>query len=147
MPILGGACKLNQELGTDPKFSARSFSIEDTSDLNFDAEASFQLRSDGTIWRIRDFQPDDQIGRWDNGIGSLTISDYDFRMSTTSGSSNTGSSTDVWILGVNLLSWGVRIISGITSSPQNYEGEIQVRPTGGGANYDVADVTLLAQEI
>ena len=94
------------------------------------------------IWQIRDNDTDTQIGRWDNGLGTLTIGDYDFRMDTSSGNIDRGQSADTWINGFHLMSWGVEETG---TGIQNWSGTIRVRPAGGGSDHDTASGTLQAE--
>lgn len=146
MPLLGGASKLSQSMvmATDPRFTNKPYTIFDFALPPLDAGCRLQLRGDGTVWALRDQALDINIGRWDNGLGTLTLGDYDLRMDTVSGSLGYtgGESADVWVPGVVNMFWGVQE-TGIGIS--DFEGNLRIRPSGGGSDFDIVGVTMMAE--
>lgn len=134
MPLLGGAGKMGGgSTANEPRFTGGNFVANDFATPPFEATAEIELLGDGTVWRRLGQGSDAQIGRWDNGLGTLTIGDYDFRADIVAGSPNSpgSESANVWIVG-HVMRWGVEEDAAIS----NFNFTLRVRPTGGGADYD-----------
>lgn len=143
MPLLGGASKLVTSVaGTDPMFSGDPYNLTDLGLPPIEpAVCDIQLRSNGTVWNIRNTLPSQQVGRWDAGLGSLDIADYDFQLEKVLGDIGRGESQNSWIQGFGGMYWGV-FETGFGS--EEFVGTLRVRPTGGGADFDTASVALTA---
>ncbi len=108
------------------------------------AEAEIQLQADGDVRGVRLNLPDFDDGTW--YTSPELMSDYDFRLDTTSGSLNSPGTqaADTWINGFANMYWGVRENgSGITA----FNGTLRVRPAGGGADISTAIVSLSAETV
>ncbi len=108
------------------------------------AQASIGLLSGGNVRALKLNSADLTIGTWQGG--ALTMSDYDFQMTTITGVlSATGTQlANIWINGFNGMFWGIREIGfGVDS----YSGTLRVRPAGGGADIDTAGVLLNAETV
>lgn len=146
MPLLGGATKLSGGgvPSGNPAFTSKPYQVDDIALPPLDAAASVELRGNGQVWELRRQFGDQQIGRWDNNLGTLTISDFDFRMDTVTGTLNRPGTqaADTWINGFSNMFWGVREF-GI--GVEFFEGNLRVRPAGGGSDFDIVGVELRAE--
>lgn len=129
---------------SDPEFSSGFFTVNDAA-AGPPAEAEIRLNQSGnSVNGIRLNLPDSLLGTW--GSGLLDITDYDFRWDITSGSLNSPGSQagNTWITGFDGMYWGVRENgSGITAC----NGTLRVRPAGGGADFDTAIVSVVAETV
>lgn len=144
MPLLGGACKMSAGIASGaPAFVSSPYTVIDFRLAPLLACAKLELRSNGELWGVRCGLASFQVGRWDNGLGTLTIGDYDFRVDKVSGADlNSDLSQNTWHAGVNLMKFGVEQANGTIQ----FTGTIRVRPSGGGADLDSATVTSLLAE-
>lgn len=134
-----GICAI---LASSPRFTGDPFNASDFAIPPTDAGARILLQGDGDVQRVLDNGADPVIGTW--GDGTLNITDYDFRLDTTSGSLNYPGTqaADVWVSGAANIYWGVEE-TGIGA--QNFTGTLRVRPSGGGSDFDTASVSLTAE--
>jgi len=126
-----------------PQFTGDPYTAVDIILNPLDAGARIQLNQAGnTVRRLLDNGPDVDIGNW--GDGSLDITDFDFRIDTTSGTPTyTGTqAADVWVSGASGIFWGSEETGlGI----QSFVGTLRVRPSGGGSDFDTATATMTAE--
>ncbi len=129
--------------GSNVNFTGDPYFVIDAS-AGPPAEAEIQLTAAGGVNGLRLNLPDQLIGSWFT-LPEL-MSNYDFRLDTTSGSlSSPGSqSADTWINGFPNMFWGVRE-NGVGIS--SFTGTLRVRPAGGGADIDTASVSLQAETV
>jgi hypothetical protein len=149
MPLLGGAGKMGAGVASgDPRFTndpynVQSFTMPPTEP---DALAGIEIDADGGIESfLSSVEGGNQgdIGRWDNGLGTLDIADYDFRFDVTSGAVNGISfAANTWHPGSGgLINFSVTENFGV----QTATGTLRMRPAGGGADIDTASLTLGAE--
>jgi hypothetical protein len=140
MALLGGACKMGGGIAV-PLFTDDPYGLLDS--YPQPATARIEMSADGAIEGFKGGGSIGDIGRWDGGSGSLDRSDYDFRLDHISGSlSGTCDSQDVWIAGSTAPSWCVHVA--VPIGLERFEGTLRVRPSGGGADFDTANVQLEA---
>ncbi len=109
------------------------------------AEAEIRLISvANAVEQVRLNLPDGIIGSW--GTGSLDISDYDFQFQILAGSLNSPGTQpgNTWINGFAGMYWGVRENGFGVSSCQ---GNLLIRPAGGGATIDSTLANVQAETV
>lgn len=147
MPLLGGACKFAGAPAPagGPRFTGGPYEV-----LDFDtppglALSGIEIDADGGIEGFNDSSGNlGDIGRWDNGLGTLTKSDYQFRLDVISGILASGSdATDTWLpASAGLNSWFASTSFGI----RDFEGTLRVRlAVSPFTEYDSESVNLYAE--
>lgn len=109
------------------------------------AQAGIEIDGDGGVEAIKEAGNQGDIGRWDNNL-SLTKSDYQFRLDTTSGTLNAPGTdpADTWLTASTGTDFfGIRELASI----KVFSGTLRVRPSGGGADFDTASVSLSADTV
>lgn len=144
MPLLGGAGKMGAGVASgDPRFTSDPYVVIDFRVFPTDALAGIEIDSDGGIEAFKSSGNQGDIGRWDNGLGTLDRADYDFRLDIISGSANWSGSDAVntWIAGTSLIAWAAEELG---FGEESFSATLRIRPTGGGADFDTASVTCTA---
>jgi hypothetical protein len=135
---MGGGVTSGEPRFTNDPYFAVDFQIFPT-----DALAGIEVDADGAIERFTSTGNQGDIGRWDNGLGTLNKADYQFRLDTISGSVEVGSDpVDTWLAasaGLNF--WRVRE-QGIGT--ERFTGTLRVRlAVSPFTEYDTASVNPL----
>lgn len=148
MPLLGGACKLAADHTPGiPAFTSDPYSVNDVSFWpgGPNAVARIIVDPDGFVYQFRATVGGlpSIIGRWDNGLGTLSKINYQFRLDTISGVIDAGDPTDIWITqNIGTDQWEVQETFGIST----FVGTLRVRLASSPfTEYDTASVTLEAE--
>ena len=147
MPLLGGAVKLaSAHTAGVPAFTGDPYSVNSVTAWPGGPNAAAQIRVDvdGFVYNIRaGIAMPSIIGSWDNGLGTLSKDDYQFRLDTITGTIDFGDSVDVWLpASLSDDFWEVQEDFGI----KTFTGTLRVRlATSPFTEYDTASVTLEAE--
>ena len=145
MPLLGGAAKLAGAVASspNPRFLSDPYNVVDLQINPNDALAAIDIASDGSIDEIIEAGNQGDIGRWDNGLMSLTKADFDFRADKISGdnldTTGSGDPQNTWIPGNTAIRFQTRVTG---SGRKVFVGTLRMRDTGGGADHDIASLRL-----
>ena len=149
MPLLGGACKFAAAAPApvlEPRFTGDPFLVQDYSyPRPPNPIAGIELDADGAIEGFTKDGNQGDIGRWDNGLGTLNKADYQFRIDTTSGNLDVNSDpADVWLpASAALDAFWVEVQSGFR---ENFQGILRVRlAVSPFTEFDTCSVILLSE--
>jgi hypothetical protein len=151
MPLLGGACKMSGSAvaSPNPAFTGDPYTEAEAIRTGFASailiDAGYTIEADGTIdaqSSIDGTTPG--VGRWDNGLGTLTRSDYQFRFDSSQSPASSSDPFNTWVSGFLMQGFFIELGSFGSKSTIPPGGTIRVRKaTSPFTEYDSADMDML----
>lgn len=119
---MSGALLLAASVGVNVDISNQT--ISDFAIATNDARASYQLRSDGSVWELLLQGGNSELEKWIDP-DSAAPGDYEVRVTVNSGSLDIGDSTGIWLALTSNRSWGCEV-TGIGTSTANITVDIRL---------------------